>query len=175
LFASALQGLRAVFAKDVFDVGAFGFGLMSTMFGIGGVLGAVIAANLANRNVNKGLVVIACACVFYSGMVLYGLSPTYATTLVLEFVCGVGAASWSSTAFPLIQLSVAPEMRGRVMSLVFAILPGGFMGQLLAGVLADQIGARATVSLFGACALSMHLFGLAKGTFVREAAKVRYA
>jgi MFS family permease len=171
---AAVQALRPVYAKDVFDVGAFGFGMLSAAFGVGGIAGAVLAANLTGRVANKGLMLVVSGCVFYVGEILYGLSPVFATTLAVEFLMGMAATCWSSTAFPLIQMAVPQAMRGRVMSLVFTILPGAMIGQLGAGALADAVGPRSTLVAFGLVALAVHVYALVRGELVRAAAKVHF-
>ncbi|MGE3444730.1 MAG: MFS transporter [Acidimicrobiia bacterium] len=174
IFGASIQALRPVFAKEVFDVGAVGFGLMSAVFGLGSVTGAIVTANLSYRVPNKGAMLLTGGLIFFGAFLLYSGSPWYGTTLVCEFVMGFGGTMWNASGFPLIQMAVPEAVRGRVMSLVFMIMTGAFMGQLLAGFLADHIGPRWTLFACGSVALGIHAVGLINRTFLRAAAKVSY-
>ncbi len=47
LLAMPHQNLLPVFSADVWDVGAVGLGLLQTLAGVGGLAGAIVAANLS--------------------------------------------------------------------------------------------------------------------------------
>jgi MFS family permease len=172
--ASAVGTMRPVYAKDVFDVGAAGFGMLAAAAGIGGILGAVIAAFASGRVANKAFPVLVFAGIYFGSEIIYGLSPSYETTVAIEFAIGLSGSAWAATLFPLMQLAVPADVRGRVMSLGFMLLQCAFMGQLAAGALADVVGPRATLVVFGAIGLSAYVVAVGVGTFVCESSKVRY-
>jgi predicted MFS family arabinose efflux permease len=174
LFASAIMAMRPVLAKQVFNVGALGFGTMGAFFGVGVIGGALIAANLSTRVKNKAWIVLIGGLVYYGGEVLYGLAPTYQWVLPCELLLGLSGTVVGSYMFPLAQLAVPREVQGRAVSIIYALQPLMFVGQLFAGLLADHIGPRWTLALFGAAAVTMYLFATARGTLVKAAATVEF-
>jgi MFS family permease len=174
LFGSAVQTLRPVFAKQIFDRGALGFGLLATAFGIGGVCGALVAANLAGRVRNKAVVMVSCGLFYGLSELLYGLAPTYETALVLEFCIGLAASAWSASTLPLLQMAVPAAFRGRVVSFYFAAQTISLMGQLASGASADLIGPRWTMVAFAAAIFLMNAIAIGRGTLIRRSAEVEY-
>jgi MFS family permease len=174
LFGSAVQTLRPVFAKQIFDRGALGFGLLATAFGIGGVCGALVAANLAGRVRNKAVVMVSCGLFYGLSELLYGLAPTYETALVLEFCIGLAASAWSASTLPLLQMAVPAAFRGRVVSFYFAAQTISLMGQLASGASADLIGPRWTMVAFAAAIFLMNAIAIGRGTLIRRSAEVEF-
>ena len=80
--------------------------------------------------------------------------PTYWTFAVVLPLCGLTALVMIATANAFVQMSVAAEMRGRVMALYMCIFMGGTpLGAPILGWVAEQWGARWT--LIGGGALTV--------------------
>ena len=76
------------------------------------------------------------------------LAPTYEWFAVALVPCGLAALTAMTTANALVQLSVDPSVRGRVMALYMAIFMGGTpIGAPLIGRLGDWAGPRWTIGV----------------------------
>ena len=135
-----------VVARTRFPEGATAFGLIMSVFGGGALLGTALAGILPKPS-NKllGTVSLSVLSVMGIGLAAIGIAPTMyvaaATALVMGFAQGyanINMITW-------LQQKVAPEMIGRVMSLVmFAAIGLNPVSTALAGAL---IGLNATVLL----------------------------
>ena len=57
---------------------------------------------------------------------------------------------WNVSVMAGLQLAVPEHMRGRVISMVFMVAQIGFLGQPIAGALADRFGDQIALGIFGA-------------------------
>jgi MFS family permease len=100
------------------------------------------------------MIPIATACLGV-GLVLFGLSRILWVSLVLMLVCGFGMMQQMAASNTIIQTIVEDSKRGRVMSFyAMAFVGMAPFGSLLAGVLANAIGAPRTVMLSGVCCVT---------------------
>lgn len=146
--------LMPIFADRVLDGGPQGLGLLLGASGVGALAGALLVA--ARRDV-KGLgkwVAAACAG-FGFFLVLFSLSRVFWLSALLLVPVGFAMMVQMASSNTLIQTMVPDELRGRVMS-VYSMMFIGMapFGALLAGVLADRLGAPATVAAGGAVSLA---------------------
>ena len=80
--------------------------------------------------------------------------PTYATFALMLVPVGMSALILITSAMAIVQLSVAPEMRGRVMAIYLAIFMGGVpIGAPIIGWVGAEHGARWTIGVGGIAAL----------------------
>ncbi|TMQ90801.1 MFS transporter [Actinomadura soli] len=131
----------ALVAKEVFHTDASAFGLASSMLALGALTGALLAARRVTKPRLRFLVAVGLA--FGALEVATGLMPTYWTFLALLVPTGVAMMTIMTAANATMQLSVAPEMRGRVMGLyMFVFLGTNPLGAPTIGWLAENFGAR---------------------------------
>jgi MFS family permease len=145
LLAMPHQNLLPVFAADVWDVGAFGLGLLQTLAGVGGLAGAVVAANLSGGR-KPGLLLMVSMVLFGVFITLFALSPGFGPALLVILVAEVFAMVGMTLNNTLIQTIIPDAVRGRVMSLMmmtFGITP---LGTLPAGWVAQEYGVRVAVA-----------------------------
>ncbi len=130
----------ALVATEVFDRGPQGFGLLATMFGLGSLLGALVAT----RRRHPTLRLVAWAAVAFGLLeLLTGLMPTYATFALALVPTGVAALTVMTAANATVQLGVDPAYRGRVMAIYLTVFLGGTpLGAPLVGWIAESFGAR---------------------------------
>lgn len=146
----------ALMATAVFHEGAGGYGLLGSVLAVGSLLGALATARRPRPRLRFLLGGLAG---FTLATLAGGLAPTY--LLFAVFLVPIGFASLISTtsANSMVQLSVEPQMRGRVMSLYMAVLMGGTpLGAPLIGWLGDAFGARWTI-LIGTVAVGVSVAG----------------
>ena len=150
-FGLNFQMTTALMATDVYGKGAGEYGLLGSILAIGSLAGSLLAARRASSR--QRLVVLA-ALSFGVAEVVAGLMPSYLSFALLLPLCGVASMTVVIAANTFVQMSVAPQMRGRVMALYMAIFMGGTpVGAPLLGWVAEQFGARWT--LIGGGALTV--------------------
>jgi MFS family permease len=141
--------LMPIFADDILHGGPKGLGLLMGFAGIGALVGA---ATLAGRTGVRGLgswVMFACAG-FGSGLVLFSLSRNFWLSTILLMPTGFSMMVQMASSNTLIQSMVPDRLRGRVMAIYSMMFVGmAPFGALLAGVLANLLGAPITVAIGG--------------------------
>jgi MFS family permease len=145
--------LLPVIAKEVLHSGAETLGFLTGAAGAGAIAGAIY---LASRKSVVGLVRIIALASGLFGTALAAFS--YSEEFWISFVClmGVGFAMITQMASSntVLQTIVSDEMRGRVMSFYTMAFMGMVpFGALLAGTLADIVGAPRTLLWCGIACL----------------------
>ena len=131
----------ALLAKQVFDRGATGYGLLSTMLAVGACVGAVSATMRVRRPSQLFLVMAAVA--FSVLEIVSGLMPTFLLTAIVLVPTGLSMLTLTTACNSSVQLGVDPTMRGRVMALYLICFMGGTpLGAPIVGWLAGVAGPR---------------------------------
>jgi MFS family permease len=131
-------------AANVFHRDASGYGLLSTLMAIGTLAGSVLAARRASAGRIRLRLVLMAALAFGVLEVALAAMPTYLAFGVMLIPIGAATITFITAANSTVQLSVSPEMRGRVMGVYMLVLLGGNpIGGPLTGWLAEQFGGRA--------------------------------
>lgn len=152
LFAGA-TALMPVYAKDIFQVGPWGLGIMRAMPAVGALLMAVTLARwpLARNAGRKMYVAVA---LFGVATIVFALSTSFALSLFALFA--LGAADMVSVVVrqTLVQVQTPDDMLGRVIS-VNALFVGtsNQLGEFRAGVFAHLIGTVPAVVFGGVATL----------------------
>ncbi len=134
-----------VMADRGLNVGAAGFGFMTAAMGVGGVAGGLFVAARGKTGLRP---LIAAASGFGVALALATLAPNLAIELIALALVGAGSIAFMSTGNSTLQLTAAPEMRGRVMSLWFVAFQGSTpIGGPIVGATMAAIGARAGLGL----------------------------
>ncbi|MFY0254337.1 MFS transporter [Chitinophaga sp. 30R24] len=141
--------LMPVYARDIFKGNASTFGMIDSAIGLGAFLGAIFLASLKpGKNLRKILAVN--TLVFGAGLVLFSHTTIYPLALIFATMAGFGMMSQITISNTLIQTTVDPSMRGRVISFYamafFGMQP---LGGLLVGTISQWIGTPDTVLLQG--------------------------
>jgi len=130
----------ALMSRSVFHTGAGRFGVASVVFALGALIGALVAARRSRSGMR---LLLATALLFGALEVLSGMMPTFWAFLVLLVPTGLAVISFSTAANSTTQLSVAAEMRGRVMGIYMLVFLGGApLGAPLTGWVAQEFGPR---------------------------------
>ena len=143
--------LMPAIAAKVLHGGPHTLGLLMTASGAGALIGTVY---LAARHTVLGLgkVIVVATVALSAGLIAFSFSNTLVVSMaVLPFV-GAGMMLQSAAANTILQTIVDQDLRSRVMAFYsMAVLGTQPIGSLLAGLLADRIGAQRTI-LTGAIA-----------------------
>jgi MFS family permease len=146
-----------VMASRGLHVGATGFGFMTASMGVGAVVGGLMVAARGKTGL-RPLVIAAFG--FGVTMALATLAPNLPLELAALAFAGGASISFMSTGNSTLQLTAAPEMRGRVMSLWFVAFQGSTpIGGPIVGYLMAVAGARAGLGLGAVTCLAVALGG----------------
>ena len=144
----------AVYAADAFSSGDAGRGLLLGARGVGSGLGPIIGARFAKGDLRRVLLVCGVAgLVFSAGYLAAAAAPM----LIIAGACVMfahlgGGAQWTLSTYGL-QVRAPDDMRGRVLAGDFALITLSLaLSSVAAGIVSEQVGARATVAIFGAIA-----------------------
>jgi MFS family permease len=151
LFTQSFSISIALMAREVYHAGASSFGLASSMFAVGALGGALLAARRARPSVKF---VMAGALGFGVFQIVTGVAPVYWVYLLMLVPTGIAMITINTAANASVQLATSPEMRGRVMGIYILVLTGGApLGAPLLGLLSDMGGPRMGVVLSGVLTL----------------------
>lgn len=162
IFIMPYINLMPVFARDELGLGATGLGLLMAVTGVGSVSGALVVARWRGLAKVRAIQVTAAAA-FAVLVLLFALAPSVVLAAPLLFLAGILSAAYMAINQTVLQLQVADEVRGRVLSiylLTWGMLP---LGQLPLGALADRIGAPGATVV--ACAIALILTGMLAARF----------
>jgi MFS family permease len=141
--------LMPVFANQVLHGGPNTLGLLMAGTGVGALIGALY---LASRKSVLGLgkFIPLSAGIFGAGLIAFSFSRVLWLSLLLLVVTGLGFMVQMAASNTLLQTVVDEDKRGRVMSYyTMAFMGTAPFGSLLAGFVAQRIGAAYTLALGG--------------------------
>ena len=150
-FGLNFQMTTALMATGTFHKGAGEYGLLGSMMAVGSLTGALLAAR---RGYPRRVVLVLASGAFAVAEIAAGLMPTYWLFAAWLPVVGVCALTMLNSLQTVVQLTVAADIRGRVMALYMMILMGGTpFGAPLLGWVGQTFGARWTLLGGGATTL----------------------
>lgn len=157
--------LLPVYAREIYGGDASTFGLLNSFVGLGAVSGALFLASM-RPGANLKKVLFRCTLLFALGLLVFSYMRSFPIASIFIALAGFGMMAQTTVSNTLIQTTVAPTMRGRVISYYamafFGMQP---VGGLIVGSAADAIGAPLTVLLQGIATL---LIGVVFFPFLRK-------
>lgn len=159
VFGMQYMTMLTVFASDVLQVGGIGLGLLTASAAVGAVLGALFVASRGEsaghvRIMFTGLVAFGVA------LVVFALSPWAWLSALALFCVGFSQQAYMSTNNSLIQMQVAEEYRGRVLSTLFLNRGAVPLGTIIAGFGTASFGAQQAEAAMGVALVLMALLAL---------------
>ncbi|AIJ26456.1 multidrug ABC transporter [Amycolatopsis methanolica 239] len=140
----------AIVAGNVFGTQADGYGLLSTLLAVGTFTGSLMAARRGARGRPRVRLLLIAAFSLGAVEFVAGFMPTYLAFGIALIPLGFATITFLNTANSLVQTSVSPEMRGRVMGLYVLVLIGGNpIGGPMVGWMADTFGGRSPFLIGG--------------------------
>ncbi len=173
LMGSPYSVLMPIFADQILQGGASGLGILMGASGVGALAGALA---LAARKSLKGLgrwIAIASAS-FGAFLILFTFSRSFWLSAGFLVPAGFAMMIQMAASNTLVQSMIPDELRGRVMA-VYSMMFMGMapLGAILAGTLAENIGAPFTVAIGGvACIIAADVFALHLSEFRTEAREI---
>ena len=155
LFVIPFSTLLPIYAKVIFHGNAATFGLIDSFIGLGAISGALyLTGRNAQTEPARRKVLRNQTLIFGIGLILFSYTPWFGLAMAFVVIAGFGMMAQTTMTNTIIQTTVAPEMRGRVIS-YFAMSYFGMMpiGSLLIGTVSQYAGAQATMLGSGVMAL----------------------
>jgi MFS family permease len=147
--------LLPVLAKQTLHSGPETFGILSAVFGVGALIGALVSAHLSRATM--GTTALGSAG-FALCQLLIAPVRTTLVVAVLLFVAGIFFTTWSSNSNSLIQLSAPDHLRGRLIGLYFFAFAGtGTAGGIISGWLTEIGGTELAFAIAGIAGVSTSL------------------
>ena len=151
--------LMPLLVTDHFKGGALQLGWLESAWGVGLVVGGLVLSTWGGfrRRVYTSLTGLVVQGV---GIMLLGLTPANALWLAVAamFLAGAMNALVNGPLFAVLQGSVAPEMQGRVFTVVMSMSAAAWpLSLAVAGPIADLVGVRPWYVVGGAVAVIMGL------------------
>lgn len=145
IFLQPYRTMMPVFARDVLNVGAAGYGILMAAPGFGGL---VAAAAIATWNPRRhGVVMLGALFATSLALVLFALVPSFVFAVVMLALVGAGFNTYRITNSTVIQLVTPRNMMGRVVGIYNT--DRGFLplGSLIVGGLVDALGAPIGIAI----------------------------
>ena len=171
-FGLNFQMTTAIMATGAFGKGSGAYGLLGSIMAIGSLAGALLAAR---RERPRLRLVIGATLAFGVFASISALMPTYGLFALSLIPVGLSSLTLMTSANATVQLSVAPQMRGRVMALYMAIFMGGTpIGAPIIGWIGATMGPRWTILFGGLVSL---VTALVAGAYVarKESLRLSYS
>jgi len=161
VFGISYGTVLPAFVDQVLKMGADGFGWLNAATGLGAVAGAFIVGQYGNKG-QRGIWLIWANLAFPFILIGFAYATNFYVSMLLTLGLGLGFMLQFTLINTLLQINVADEMRGRVLSL-YTITFFGFapFGNLAIGVLAESLGLSETIALSGLVALVLSVIVMA--------------
>jgi MFS family permease len=146
-FAFTYIVLMPVIASQVLGGGPRENGFLTGAAGVGATLGALTVATLGRAR-RPGRIIAGFGLAGAAGLVLFSLSRTLLLSMVITAATAGAIMAFLATTNSTIQAYTPDALRGRIMSLyTMALIGGGPANALLAGVLANALGAPMAIAI----------------------------
>ena len=166
-FASANQ-LLPIYAKDILDVGARGYGFLAAAPAVGAIAAGLIMARLGVLK-RQGVTVIVSVGFYGAATIAFGLSRAFWFSLLMLALTGAADAVSTILRQTIRQLVTPNNLRGRMTSVNMIFFMGGpQLGEVEAGTLAALIGAPLSVVTGGAACVIAAAFAFIRARNLRQ-------
>jgi len=155
-FFSSANALMPIFARDVLNVGATGYGWLSAAQSIGATTMALIISQVEEIK-KQGPILLGAVVVFGAATILFGLSGIFALSMVALILIGAADSVSMIIRNTIRQVRTPDHLRGRMVSLNQLFFVGGpQLGEIEAGLVAQLFGGPVAVVTGGvACIISV--------------------
>lgn len=154
--AMPFQTLLVVFAKDVWQTGTEGLGILSAAAGVGGIAGSFYVAWRGGSEKRLKLMMFS-VIAFGVLLAFFSLSPFFYPAVVLVCSANVFASIFQTLNNTAIQLLVSDDVRGRISSFLMMSFSLPLLGTLPLSAVAEKLGAPVAVSAASLAAVAAAL------------------
>jgi MFS family permease len=140
-FFSSARTMLPVVASEMLQVGAVGYGLLSTAQSVGAVLAGLVVALRKQEFAQQGRVLLVCVGVYGLATALFGISTNFVLSYVLFAMTGAADTLSAIIRGVIRQLNTPDYLRGRMVGVNMMFFMGGpQLGELEAGLVAAAFG-----------------------------------
>ncbi|MDR1078254.1 MAG: MFS transporter [Propionibacteriaceae bacterium] len=163
---------NTLMATEVFDRGPGQYGMLGSIMGVGSLTGALLIARRARPRIRHIFVYLIVFCLSATAS---ALAPDFWIFCALMVPIGFSAVSIMVTANSMVQISIAPEVRGRVMALWGLVIIGltPAVSPLL-GWAGDVWGARTTI-LVATAPIVLTVLGVSWYLFINQGLRLYWS
>ncbi len=166
-FFAAYRVVLPALARDVFAVGAAGYGVLSAAPAIGAIFGSGTVYRLRGMR-RKGVLVLVATISYAVCAAILGYVPAFAVAVAVTGLLGFFDAVAQTIRQAVVQIETPDRLRGRVTSVYQMASRGGpALGQAQLGALAAAVGPSPALAVGGALCLAYALWLSLTGTTVR--------
>lgn len=141
-----------VFANDILDVGAVGYGYLLGAPGVGAIIFMIILGLMTSYK-SKFRLLIGSGIIMAIGLLIFTISPWFALSLPLLVIIGGMVTIFVAVETTLIQGTIPDAMRGRILSWREVLFGLGPTGSILFGVIAQYTGVSFSLGILGVICL----------------------
>ncbi len=167
VLGAAFLAILPAYARDVLQVGAGGFGLLTGAQGAGALTTSLWISRRGNIS-RKGRSVVMAGTVWGVGMVVFGLSRSYGLSLVTLALMGASTPFWLVALNTALQTTVPENMRGRVLAMYTTVFQAVPLGFVIGGLLAALMGEMAALLTCGTAFTALNVAAYARSRALRE-------
>lgn len=170
LFGGAVA-MVPIFAKDILNVGAQGYGLLNAAADIGSMI-IIVTLSFIPLKRNQGKILLIAVAGFGACIIGFGLSNWFWLSFFLLMLSGLLDGISVVIRGTIVQLKTPEHLRGRVMSVnTIFIMSSNEMGQFESGVMAKLLGPVKSVVVGGTLTI---LTALTIGKLFKPLRKLEY-
>lgn len=167
--------LLPIFAGKILQGGAHTLGFLTGTSGVGALVSAIALA-MRKTVLGLGKRIATTTLIFGAGLIFFGLSHYLWISLALMLVTGFSLIQQMSCSNTIMQTIVQEDKRGRVMSFYTMAFVGAMpFGSLIAGAVANAIGAPLTVMISGSLCIALGVWFATQLAEIRKAVRPIYA
>jgi MFS family permease len=154
--AMPFQTLLVIFARDVWQTGSSGLGILNAAAGIGAVVGSFY---VASRSAASGRLRLMMTSVVAFGTLLaaFAGSPWFIPAVGLIFLANIFASIFGTLNNTAIQLLIPDSVRGRISSFLMMSFSLPLLGTLPVAAAAERVGAPMAVAVASILAVAAAL------------------
>lgn len=144
--AMPFQALLVIFARDVWQTGSSGLGILNAAAGIGAVVGSVYVASRGPESGRLRLMMVSVVA-FGTMLAAFAGSPWFLPAVGLIFVANIFASIFGTLNNTAIQLLIPDAVRGRISSFLMMSFSLPLLGTLPVAAAAERLGAPMAVGI----------------------------
>lgn len=151
---ASLRTLAPIFAQDVLHGDANTLGFLMSASGVGAICGALFLTKSKTTPLLQKIVSMT-GILLGTGMILFAISKSLILSLIFIGIAGLAQMMHTACTNTLLQLHVADDKRGRVMSFYTVCLQGTMpFGSLVAGAIAGALSGPWAMAIMGLICLA---------------------
>ncbi|MEX1254125.1 MAG: MFS transporter [Dehalococcoidia bacterium] len=139
--------MMPIFAKEILGVGSVGYGVLLSAVGFGSIPGGLMVASMSGSRW-KGRIMGGAALLYMAMVACFALSSWFGLSFAILVIGGLGWSMMVTLNQTLLQLNVAEDFRGRVISLYTMANGLSPFGSLALGAASARFGVQEAVVAF---------------------------